>query len=102
MRKSIVRTITATTIKSANLKFENGKPVATENVPFTVNGVLTMEKAQKEVTKKYGQFAQVTDIKAVDDVYEISVEDFIKHAKKVEQPTAEQAAEGKTEDTKTE
>jgi hypothetical protein len=97
MRKTIVRTITATTIKSANVVFEKGKPVAKDNNPITVNGVIAEDKALKEVRKAYGETAQVTEITSVDDVYEISVEDFIKYAKKVVTPTPEQKQEGATE-----
>ena len=83
MRKTIVRTITATTIESANVAFENGKPVVKPNVPITVNGVIAEDKALKEARKAYGDTAHITNIVSVDDVYEISVEDFIKYATKV-------------------
>lgn len=94
MRKTIVRTITATTIESANVKFEKGAPVVVANAPITVNGNIEEDKALKVVRKAYGESAQVTAITQVDDVYEISVENFMKHAKKVEKPTAEQQAAG--------
>jgi hypothetical protein len=97
MRKTIVRTITATTIESATVKFEKGKPVVTPNAPITVNGVIAEEKATKEVRKAYGANAQVTELKEVNDVYEISVENFIKHATKVVAPTPEQKQEGAAE-----
>lgn len=97
MRKSIVRTITATTIESANVKFEKGVPVVVANSPIVVNGVIAEDKATKEVRKAYGANAQVTELKQVDAVYEISVEDFIKYAKKVEQPTPEQKSKGAAE-----
>lgn len=93
MRKTIVRTITATTIESAVVTFKNGKPEVTPNNPLTVNGVVDEDKALKAVCKEYGKKSQVTAITSVDDMYEISVEDFMKHAKKVEKPTPEQAAE---------
>jgi hypothetical protein len=96
MRKTIVRTITATTIESANVKFEKGKPVVTANAPIVLNGIVAEDKALKEVRKAYGETAQVTNTSQVDDVYEISVEDFIKYAKKVVAPTPEQKEEGKT------
>lgn len=93
MRKSIVRTITATTIESAVVTFKNGKPEVTTNSPIVVNGIVDEDKATKAVRKAYGKNSQVTNISSVDDIYEISVEDFIKYAKKVETPTPEQAAE---------
>lgn len=97
MRKTIVRTITATTIESANVTFANGKPVVTPNEPIIMSGVVGEEKALKEVRKVYGNTANVTEVKAVNDVYEISVEDFIKNAKKVVAPTKEQVEEGAAE-----
>jgi hypothetical protein len=97
MRKSIIRTITATTIESANVSFEKGAPVLAVNKPIVANGIIPADKALKAVRKAYGSSAQVTDIKAVDAVYEISVEDFIKYAKKIEAPTPEQAEAGKKE-----
>jgi hypothetical protein len=97
MRKTIVRTITATTIESAIVTFEKGKPVVKANAPLTINGVVAEDKALKEVRKAYGANAQVTEVKSVDDIYEISVEDFIKYAKKVVAPTPEQKQEGAAE-----
>lgn len=97
MRKSIVRTITATTINSANVSFEKGAPIVKENAPLTVNGVIAEDKALKEVRKAYGATAQVTGLSEVNDVYEISVEDFIKYSKKVIAPTPEQKEQGAAE-----
>lgn len=96
-RKTIVRTITATTIESANITFVNGNVDAKPNAPIVVNGTITEEKALKEVRKEYGATAVVVKLSEVNDVYEISVEDFLKYAKKVENPTTEQQAEGKDE-----
>lgn len=95
MRKTIVRTITLSTIESANVVLEKGLPVITENPALYVNGIIQSDKALKEVRKVYGENAQVTDIKSTDAVYEISVEDFLKYAKKVvaEPPKQEGATE---------
>jgi hypothetical protein len=98
MRKTIVRTIVATTINSANVSISrDGILQATENDPIVMNGIINEEKALKEVRKAYGDSAQVTSIKSVNDVYEISVEDFIKYAKKVEAPTPDQQEEASAE-----
>jgi len=82
-RKTIVRTITATTIKSVNVMFTAGKLDSKENKDITVNGTVDQDQATKIVRKAYGQSAQVTELTEVNDVYEISVEDFMKNAKKV-------------------
>ncbi len=84
MRKTIVRTITTTTIKSANVVFEKGVPVAKENPVIVLNGTIEGDKVLKEVRKTYGDYAQVIDTKEDSNTYEISVEDFIKYAKIVE------------------
>jgi hypothetical protein len=97
MRTKITRTITATTISSGNVSFKNGKPIVTPNDPITLNGIIPEDKAIKEVRKAYGATAQVTEIKSVDDVYEINVDDFIKYATKVVAPTPEQKQEGAAE-----
>jgi len=83
MRKTIVRTITETTIESAKVTFVGGKPVIDAMKPLTISGVITEEKALKEVRKLHGANVQVTAIVSIDDTYEISVDDFMKYAKKV-------------------
>jgi hypothetical protein len=90
MRKSIMRTITATTIESANVTFKKGLPVVEKNAPITVNGVIAEDKALKEIRKTYGNTAQVTALNEVNDIYEISVEDFIKYATKIVAPSSTQ------------
>jgi hypothetical protein len=84
MRKTIVRSIVASTVKSSNVLFVKGVPTITENAPIVVSGKVDEKQALKEVRKAYGESAQVTEISAVNDVYEISVEDFMRYAKKVE------------------
>jgi regulatory protein YycI of two-component signal transduction system YycFG len=80
----IQRTINVTIIKSVNVKFVGGKLVPTENAPLVVNGEIKEDKAIKAVRKAYGLSAQLTEIQVTQDMYEISVEDFMKYAKKVE------------------
>jgi len=71
---------------SGNVTFVDGQPTVTLNEPITVNGKIEHDKALKLARKKYGATSQVTDRVEVNDVYEISVEDFIKHATKIESP----------------
>jgi hypothetical protein len=97
VRKTIVRSITATTILSGIVTLNEGKPELTDNKPIIVNGVVDDEKALKLVQKSYGATSIVTEKKEDTAVYEISVEDFIKYAKKVENPTDEQKEEGNKE-----
>jgi hypothetical protein len=98
MRKTIVRTIVASTINSANVSFANGKPEVKDNAPIVVNGTIEEVKAVKEVRKAYGETAYVTGINEVNDVYEISVEDFMKYATKVIAPTPEEVKEGEVKE----
>lgn len=96
-RKTIVRTVTATTIQSTNVSFVAGVGSFKKNEPITVNGTIDQGQALKVVRKAYGQSAQVTELTEVNDIYEISVEDFMKHATKVviltdEQKEAEEKA----------
>jgi hypothetical protein len=84
MRKTIVRSIVASTVKSSNVSFVKGQPVIVENAPIVVNGKIDEKQALKEVRKTYGETAQITEITEVNDVYEISVEDFMKYATKVD------------------
>lgn len=97
MRKAIVRTITATTINSVNVSFKDGKPAMLTNEPLTVNGTIDEEKALKAARKAYGANATITGLVEVNDVYEISVDDFIKYAKKIDKPSAEQVQEAAAE-----
>lgn len=104
----ITRTITATTIESALITFKDNKPEVVSQKPITVNGSLTENEALRAVRKAYGQNAQVTALKEINEVFEISVEDFMKYAKKVEikpeeQPKQEEVKKElvKDEDTKT-
>lgn len=83
MRTTITRTITATTIKSGIVAMVKGVPTVTENPILIIMGTLTEEKALKEVRKEYGSLSVVIETNVLDDMYEISVTDFIKYATKV-------------------
>ena len=84
MRKTIIRTITSTTITSTKIHFEKGVPLLSENPIVVFNGSITPEKALKEIRKEFGETSTVVDITELKNVYEISVEDFLKYGKIVE------------------
>lgn len=86
MRKSIVRTMTTSTIKAFLTKVENGKPVIDELEPLSVMGKCSEKEALKALREKHGKTSAITisSIVVSEEVYEISVADFIKYAKKVE------------------
>jgi Histone-like Protein p6 len=80
MRKLMTKEVTTTTLKLAKMQMVEGQPVATALEDEILLGNVSLEKAQQFATKKHG--AGVTVFEAVADtkVYELSVEDFIKHA----------------------
>ena len=86
MRKTIVRTMSTSTINAFKLTMENGQPKVENLEPMTVMGKATEKEALKILKSKYGKNAPVTisSIDVAEDTYEISVDDFIKYAKKVE------------------
>lgn len=93
MRKTIVRTITATTIQSVQLKFVNGKAELIDNKELTLNGKIDEATALKVIRKEYGENAQLKSVEETTNAYEISVENFIKHATVIPILTKEQAEE---------
>lgn len=96
MRDTITRTMATSQIQGFMMKVVDGKPTVEELPVLTVAGKATEKDALKELKKVHGKGANVTvaSIVTIEDVYEISVEDFLKYAKKVEPK--------KTEETKKE
>lgn len=86
MRNSITRTMVESVIHSCVVKVIDGQPVTENLEPVTVMGKITEEKALKAVTKAHGvkNGLAIVKIEESEVKYEISVEDFMKHAKKIE------------------
>lgn len=86
MRKTIVRTMATSTINAFKLTVENGQPKVENLEPLTVMGKATEKEALKALKEKYGKNAPVSiaSIDVQEDTYEISVDDFVKYAKKIE------------------
>lgn len=86
MRNTITRTMATSEIKGFMMKVVEGKPTVVELPVLTVTGKATEKDAIKELKKVHGKDANVTvgTIECHEDTYEISVEDFMKYAKKVE------------------
>ena len=86
MRKTITRTMSTSKIVGCKLKMVDGKPTTETLEPITVMGRANERDAMKALREKYGKGAPVAvcEIEIVDSTYEISVEDFLKYAKKVE------------------
>lgn len=91
MRNTITRTMATSEIHAYRLTMNEGVP-SVEDLPVMVIGGRATEKdAEKALRKEYGKSApiMVKEIVVNEDVYEISVEDFMKYAKKVEKTDAE-------------
>lgn len=86
MRKTITRTMVTSTIVGCTIEMVDGKPRTEMLEPVTVMGKANEKDAMKALREKFGKDKPlaVCTIDVAEDTYEISVDDFIKHAKKVE------------------
>jgi hypothetical protein len=79
-RKTMTKEVTSTTVKVAKMVMVEGSPKA-ETLPDEILiGNVTLENAQKHVSKKMGAGVTVFAVEPKTDVYEMSVEEFIKVA----------------------
>jgi hypothetical protein len=90
-RKTMTKEVTSTTVKLARMVMVEGAPNA-ETLPDEILiGNVTLENAQKAVTKKHGAGVTVFAVEPKTDVYEMPVEEFIKVATlRVEAPKEEE------------
>jgi hypothetical protein len=80
-RKFMTKEVTVSAIKTVEITVdENGMPVASQNEPIIVIGNVTKEKAQKMVTKKFGQGVTVYAVELITKTYKMEVSEFIKVA----------------------
>lgn len=80
MRKMMRKEVTKTTVKVATVKSVNGKPEMQPLPDEIFLGNVSLEKAQKEVNKKYDEPVTVFEVKTDTKVYEMAVEEFVKVA----------------------
>lgn len=100
MRKTIVRTMATSTITAYTVEIENGLPVAKALDPIVIMGKAKEKDALKAVKEQYGKVAvTIGEIKVDEATYEISVDDFMKYAKKVDAPTETEQADEETATT---
>lgn len=85
IRKTIVRAIERTTIQAYKAEKVDGKPQFVELEAVTVFGKVNDKEAQRAVVAAHGKGAMAGDFESVSESYEISVEDFIAAATKIEQ-----------------
>lgn len=85
MRNKFSRTLATSTIKAYKLVVKDGKPVAEPLDDVVIAGKASEKEALKAVQKVYGKTSGVAigSIEVAEDLYEISVEDFLKYAVKV-------------------
>lgn len=84
IRTKITRTLQTTKIKGYKISMVDGKPVIEDLEEIAVCGMLTDDEALKQLGKVYGKSATVGNITYDEAVYEISVEDFLKYATKID------------------
>lgn len=80
MRKMMSREVTKTTVKVGKLEMVDGQPQAVTLPDEVLLGNVSLEKAQKQLNKKYGEPVTVFEVIPDTTVYEMPVEEFIKYA----------------------
>lgn len=80
MRKMMTKEVTSTTVKLAKMEFNEGVPVATQLPDEVILGNVTLERAQKELGKKYEGAVTVFSVEPNTKVYELPVEVFLQYA----------------------
>lgn len=95
MRKSIIRTITTSTIKGVRLSVVDGKPAVETLDDVRVIGKVNDREAVKALKDEYGKDANVSviGVEYSENTYEISVADFLAHAKIVDKEKEEAESE---------
>ena len=92
MRNTITRTMSTSTINAFKLSIVDGKPVVENLDPVVISGKAKEKDALKVLKKQFGDISGITigSIDVSENTYEISVEDFLKYATKVEKETVKE------------
>lgn len=98
-RKYIQRKMISSTINAFKLEVVDGQPKAEQIETITVTGKVNEKTALKILKEKYGKEVALTisSIDELEEMYEISVDDFMKHARKVENVSRETSETGNDE-----
>lgn len=93
MRNTITRKLVESKIYGYSIELENGEPTVHKLEPIVVYGKVSKEKATTELKKAYGKDRAITvsKVEETEKQFEITVEDFVAHAKVVDEPTPETA-----------
>lgn len=86
MRNTITRTMVESTVHGCKIEIVDGQPTTKALDPVTVMGKCSDDKAMKALIGAYGKTAgmMVVKVEETESLYEISVEDFMKYAKKID------------------
>lgn len=93
MRNSITRTMATSQITGYRVKVVDGVPTVETLPTLTIGGKAKEKDALKALEKEYGKGVTIGKIEISEDVYEISVEDFLKYATKKGSEGSENVAE---------
>lgn len=80
MRKFMTKEVTFTTCKVAEMAVVDGKPTVIEHDTERFLGNPSQQKIEKELYKMYKKQLTAYDLETETKVYEMAVEDFMKHA----------------------
>lgn len=89
-RKMMSKEVTKTTVKAGKIEMENGIPNVVELPKEIIIGNVSLERAQKELNKKYGEPITIFEVQPDTTTYELSVEKFLEIAS-VKEPVAQEA-----------
>lgn len=85
MSKKIYRTFTKTIVKASTVDFQNEQPIMTPLDLIELDGSVSMERAQREVSAIHaGKQVVIVSLEVNDEQYVITQEDFKKYGTKVE------------------
>ena len=91
MRKFMTKEVTSTTVKVTEITNVEGQPVATQLEDVTLLGNVSLEKAQRTVSKMFaGRNVTVFGVETNTKVYELPVKEFIEIATVKEESAQEQ------------
>ncbi|MBQ8168675.1 hypothetical protein IJZ97_04580 [bacterium] len=95
MRSAITRTLAVSEITAHALTMKDGVPTVENLHIVNVPGKVSEKEAIKIIRNQYGKDFSVTigNITTTEDTYEISVEDFMKYARKVSKESEATAPE---------
>ena len=79
-RKMMQREVTSTTVKLAKIDVVEGTPKMVTLPNEELIGNVSIDHAQRTLNKKFGQPVTILEVTTDTKVYEMAVEDFIKHA----------------------